>query len=459
MISTGTHHAIKINEAKCIGCIHCMRVCPTEAIRIKSGKAMIIKERCIDCGQCMRVCPAKAFYIEQNDLKMLENFKYRIALFPAVLIGQFPDKISEEQIYQAMMQLGFTHLMEVEQPIKILIDLTKEYLNEEQISKPGISTFCPAVVRLIQIKYPSLIDNIIPVRAPHDLAAHFILQSFLNQGIKREEVGIFYITPCAAKISSVKSPIWEESSIVDGVISMSDFYNKIRQTIKKEDNSDTQQQQQRIHLTREGILWSTSRGESSRFGNRAIAIDGIHSVVKFLDRLENGEVKGFDFLEMRACDQSCSGGILMTGNRFTTTERLEQRSKEYPSYQEKELASTINQEELKKCLLIDEIKPQNVFRLDDEISKAMEKMSKAHRIICFLPGIDCGACGAPNCQALAEDMVQAKAKMSDCVFLQQRWENEGKIGVEKAFLNMEKRWGKERFNADCNKRGRRNEGF
>jgi iron only hydrogenase large subunit-like protein len=404
----------------------------------------------------MRACPAKAFYIGQNDLKMLQNFKYRIALFPAVLIGQFPDKISEEQIYQAMIELGFTHLVEVEQPIKILIELTKEYLSADKLSKPCISTFCPAVVRLIQIKYPSLIDNIVPVRAPHDLAAHFILQSLMSQGVKKEEIGIFYITPCAAKIAAVKSPIGDQPSVVDGVISMSDFYNKIRQTIR-ELTIDTREQRQ--HLTREGILWSTSRGESSRFGNRAIAIDGIHSVVKFLDRLENDEVKGFDFLEMRACDQSCAGGILMTGNRFTTTERLEQRSKKYPSYQEKKWDPQPDKQKLTQCLLIDGIEPHNVFRLDDDISKAMEKMTKAQRIICFLPGIDCGACGAPNCQALAEDMVQGTAKMSDCVFLQQRWQNEGKIGVEKAFLNLEKKWGEGRFNADCNKRGRRNEGF
>jgi iron only hydrogenase large subunit-like protein len=356
-----------------------------------------------------------------------------------------------------MMELGFTHLVEVEQPIRILIDLTKEYLKEDRIPKPFISTFCPAVVRLIQIKYPALTDHIIPVKAPHDLSAHFIQQALMNQGVKKEEIGIFYITPCAAKIAAVKSPVGDEPSVVNGVISMNDFYNKIRQTISKEVTIDTKEQ--RRHLTAEGILWSTSRGESSRFGNRAIAIDGIHSVVKFLDRLENGEVKGFDFLEMRACDQSCAGGILLTGNRFTTTERLEQRSKNYPSYHDMELNPDLDTNSLSACLLIDEIKPQNVFRLDDDIGKAMEKMSKAQRIICFLPGIDCGACGAPNCQALAEDMVQGKAKMSDCVFLQQRWENEGRIGAGKAFSNLEKKWGEGRFNADCNKRGRRNEGF
>jgi iron only hydrogenase large subunit-like protein len=418
---------------------------------------MIIQERCIDCGQCMRACPAKAFYIKQNDLKMLQDYKYRIALFPAVLIGQFPDKITEEQIYQAMIDLGFTHLMEVEQPIRILIDLTKEFLQENHYSKPCISAFCPAVVRLIQIKYPSLIDSIIPIKAPHDLAAHFILQSLMNDGAKKEEIGIFYITPCAAKIAAVKSPVGDEPSVVSGIISMSDFYSKVRQAIKWEDAGDTKQQ--RNNLTRDGILWSTSRGESSQFGNRAIAIDGIHSVVKFLDRLEKDEVKGFDFLEMRACDQSCAGGILMTGNRFTTTERLEQRSKKYLPYKEKELPEKLDKSSLAHCLVIDEIEPHNAFRLDDNISKAMEKMGKAQRIICFLPGIDCGACGAPNCQALAEDMVQGQAKMSDCLFLQQRWQNEGKIGIEKAFLNLEKRWGEGRFNADCNKRGRRNEGF
>ena len=434
-----------------------MRVCPTEAIRIREGKAMIIQSRCIDCGQCMRACPAKAFYIKQNDLKMLQDFKYRIALFPAVMIGQFPDKISEEQIYQAMLALGFTHLMEVEQPIKILIDLTKEYLQENEVTKPCISAFCPAVVRLIQIKYPSLVDNIIPLKAPHDLAAHFILQTLMSQGVKKEEIGIFYITPCAAKISAVKSPVGDQPSVVDGIISMSDFYNKVRQLIPREEENETGAQ--RKYLTREGVLWSTSRGESSRFGNRAIAIDGIHSVVKFLDRLENDEVQGFDFLEMRACDQSCAGGILMTGNRFTTTERLEQRSKNYPSYREKELATNLDKDELTQCLLIDEIKPYNAFSLDDDITRAMEKMTKAQRIICFLPGIDCGACGSPNCQALAEDMVQGNAKMSDCIFLQQRWQHEARIGVEKAFLNLEKRWGEGRFNADCNKRGRRNEGF
>ena len=32
-----------------------------------------------------------------------------------------------------------------------------------------------------------------------------------------------------------------------------------------------------------------------------------------------------------------------------------------------------------------------------------------------LPGIDCGACGAPNCRAFAEDVVRGVASRADCI--------------------------------------------
>ena len=191
-----------------------------------------------------------------------------------------------------------------------------------------------------------------------------------------------------------------------------------------------------------------------------MAIDGIHNVIRFLERLENEEVPDIDFLELRACDQSCAGGILMSGNRFLTVERLEHRAKRYPYASEmKEKLDDADIDIINTKLVSDKIKPSPVFQLDENRAKALEKMKKAQRIICFLPGIDCGACGAPNCHALAEDMVQGKAKMSDCIFLQQLWQEEGKIRASKAFMNVEKKWGKDRFQADCNKRGRRNEGF
>ena len=453
------YHALKINKAKCIGCTHCMKVCPTEAIRVINGLAVINHKRCVDCGDCLRACPANAFYVENDDLDKIRGFKYRVVLFPSIMVGQFPEKITEDQIYSSLMQLGFTHIFEVEQPIQILIKSIREYLASGKSTKPAISTYCPAIVRLIQSRYPGLTDNIILRKAPHDLAAHFAIERLKIEGAKEEEIGLFYVTPCSAKIASVKSPVGETESIVDGVINMNELYNQVMRVIE-EGLQETDTAAQREHLTRDGILWSLTRGEASHFGSRSMAIDGIHNVIKFLERLEDGQVQGIDFLELRACDQSCAGGIMLTGNRFMTVSRLEHRAKRYPAARSSKKSQwKVNSTELEKKLHIDHVNPKPVYIFGDDRLRAMGKMSKAQRIICFLPGIDCGACGAPNCHALAEDMVNGRAKMSDCIFLQQMWEEEGKINTHKAFRNIEKKWGKDRFKADCNKRGKRNEGF
>ena len=41
METTQKYHAIKVDIQKCIGCVHCMKACPTEAIRIENGVAVI----------------------------------------------------------------------------------------------------------------------------------------------------------------------------------------------------------------------------------------------------------------------------------------------------------------------------------------------------------------------------------------------------------------------------------
>ncbi|MFA5329377.1 MAG: [Fe-Fe] hydrogenase large subunit C-terminal domain-containing protein [Prolixibacteraceae bacterium] len=452
------YHALKINAEKCIGCTHCMKSCPSEAIRVVNGLAVIDFERCVDCGQCHRVCPSKAFYVEQDDLEKIKAFNYRVILFPSIMIGQFQAKYSENQIYEGLKKVGFTHVFEVEQPMQVLIDSMSEVLKDNEFTKPAISIYCPAIVRLIQGKYPSLTEHLILRKTPHNLAAHFAIERLLLEGAKREKIGLFYATPCIAKIASVKSPVGERESVVDGIINMTHLYNEVMKVIPETDEFDNSGQ--RENLSREGILWSLPRGESSHLGSRSMAVDGIHNVVRLLERLENGQVHGIDFLELRACDQSCAGGILLTGNRFLTTERLERRAMRYPSAKDiSEATVRVNKDELKQKLILDPIRPKPHFIFGTDRAKAMEKMNKAQHIVCFLPGIDCGACGAPNCHALAEDMVNNKAKMSDCIFLQQMWVDEGKIRARKALLNVEKKWGKDRFNADCNKRGKRNEGF
>ena len=73
-------HSVRLDTDKCLGCMNCIKRCPTEAIRVRKGKAKMIHERCIDCGECIRVCPHHAKYAERESLTNIVNYKYRIAL-------------------------------------------------------------------------------------------------------------------------------------------------------------------------------------------------------------------------------------------------------------------------------------------------------------------------------------------------------------------------------------------
>ncbi|MDQ2178256.1 [Fe-Fe] hydrogenase large subunit C-terminal domain-containing protein [Marinifilum sp. D714] len=441
------YHALKVVDEVCIGCTHCMNVCPTAAIRVKNGTADINKNACVDCGECLQACPVNAIIVEQDDFTQIFNYKQRVALLPTVLLGQFPDDVSEVQIYNEIKDLGFTHVYEVDGAVDVLIDSTKKFMHKHHQERPFISSFCPAIVRLIQVKFPALVDNIIQLKPVIDISAQFYRKKLQDKGYAQEEIGIFYVTPCAAKIAAVKSPVGEQKSLIDGVINMDFIYNKVLLSIKNS-KKETKKYPENIHMSRRSIGWTLTTGEASRYSGRCLAIDEIHNVIEVLEKLENEEITDVDFLELRACDHSCAGGVLATENRFLAIERLRKRAAWY--HRNKPMIMPEREIDLYKTYLqenigIDKVEPRSILSLDSDMMVAMKKMKKINRIMKVLPRIDCGACGAPRCQALAEDVVQGKAKMTQCVFLQKMLTKEGLISPQESFDISEDTWGKSRF--------------
>lgn len=454
------YHALKVDAETCFGCTHCMNECPTGAIRIKDGIADIRKDWCVDCGECMRACPVDAIYIEQDDFQEIFNYKCRVVLLPSVFIGQFSKYINKEEIVAILLELGFTNVFQVDYSSAVVNEAMLE-MSETKKDKPHISPFCPAVVRLIQTKFPALTDNFLNVKPPIDSSAIFYKKYLMDKGVLSDDIGMFYVTPCAAKIAAVKSPIGEEKSIIDGVINMDFLYNKVFQFMKQNPDPNRGQGLNIPSLASKDILWSLSNGEADNMKGRCLAIDEIHNVIDFLERLETtDEIQNVDFLELRACDQSCAGGVLMTGNRFLTVERLKKRAQKAPA------ESVLRKEKynealhhLKENISVSKIPPRTMQTFDTDMEVALKKMEQVRNMMCFLPGIDCGACGAPNCQSLAEDIARREAQLSNCVFLQRMMEKNKKLSSEHAIRIIEKTWGKDRLDKDCKKKGAKYEGM
>ena len=73
-------HSVSLDLEKCKGCTNCLKRCPTEAIRIRDGHAVINSDVCIDCGECIRRCPYQAKKANFDRLEDIPTGKYRIAL-------------------------------------------------------------------------------------------------------------------------------------------------------------------------------------------------------------------------------------------------------------------------------------------------------------------------------------------------------------------------------------------
>jgi iron only hydrogenase large subunit-like protein len=450
------HHALAVDNDLCIGCTHCMTVCPTQAIRVRKGKANIIVNRCVDCGECYKACPVSAIVVEQDDLEMIFRFPVRVILIPSVLIGQFPRKIMTSSIYNALKEIGFTHIYEVENCVDMVLDASKQFMLEHK-ERPMISSYCPAILRLIQVKYPNLVGNIMKVNPPIDMSAMYYREKLKASGIPEDQIGFFYATPCAAKIAAVKSPVGETESAVTGVINMNFLYNQILKFLQRK-YTETEAPQTDDLLSSRGIVWSLTRGEVVHSKGRALAIDGIKNVNDFLENMENEKLDNIDFLELRACDESCAGGILMSGNRFLTVERLKLRADEYRAREDdKERKLTEGFLDINEHGFLGNIEPRPIGRLDEDISAALKKMERKRRLMCFLPGFDCAGCGAPDCETLSEDIVQGEAQISHCIFLQQHMIKQNLLSQEQAIRITANIWGEERIEKNCNKMGAENE--
>lgn len=412
-------HSIRIEPEKCDGRLKCMRVCPTQAIRIRNGKAIIIEEKCIDCGECITVCPKGAIIPLTDPFGELTKFRHTVAIPSPALYAQFGREILPDKILAGLKKLGFDDSFDLAFTCGEVSFAIQEYLREYKGPKPLISNACPTVVRLIQVKYPDLIDHIIPIDTPREIAAREIKKKKSKQfGLKEKEIGTFYLTPCPVKMISIKQPAEKGKSHLDGAISITDIYGPLLSALESVERGSSRKALESICIL--GIGWAMAGGvcRTLRLKN-SLAVSGISEILKVFDDIERGKLRNIDFIEAYSCLEGCVGGSLTVENLYISYNKILKliETLEYEKIEACRDKSEVSKLYEKKYFFIKgKIEPRPLKPLDEDLVLAIKKRKEKEAIYETLPKIDCGACGSPTCLTFSEDVVRGEAELTDCVF-------------------------------------------
>jgi Na+-translocating ferredoxin:NAD+ oxidoreductase RNF subunit RnfB len=413
------HHSLRFDSDRCDGCMSCMRACPTAAVRIRRDRAVKLADRCIDCGECIRVCPRGAIVPLTDHLADLSKFSYRVAVPSPALYAQFDPELSIGFVSRALKQCGFDDVENFSPACDAVTMAMEIYLGEHRGQYPLISSFCPTVVRLIQVKYPDLVEQLLPVLAPREVAARNAKRRISEStGMPADRIGAVYITSCPAKMVAILEHPGLEESYLDTAVSISDLYQTLAAALSRvgENGSDGNGGESAT-----GLSWAYMGGlPHSLPAENTISVAGLPNVIRILDDVEKGRLRKYSFIECHACPEGCVGGCLSVEDPYVARAKAIRMGNWLPPEPaaDRQKVETLYRQ---GYYLMDEALASRPLRpLDGDIGRAILKMKDRDRIFNGLPGIDCGACGSPSCRSFAEDVVQGEAEQASCVFFHQR---------------------------------------
>jgi len=403
---------------------------------MRGDKPLVLEDRCIDCGECIRVCSENAIKPNISSYIDLTRYEYTLAVPSSPLLVQFQHDVGPQDVCNALLKLGFDEVVSMDRACEVyMVALARRILSHHG-QGPYITAQCPTIVRVIQTLYPDLLDHLVPLVSPRELAARWARERVVSQtGLAQEKIGVVYITPCPSKLVDIEAHLGPDESAIDAVIPITDIYHEILTAISK--------MRRKGQLTREAgssvsIAWAILGGMSRNQrravhwlqarlpqgdSRKAINVDflpvaQVSSVRDLFEEIEKGRLRNVDLVECMACPTGCVGGSLVVDNPYVARSKAIELLRKLPKPEDATDWSLVERAmERGDTEPREAIRPTPIAPLDGDLRKSLEKMQRKEELAATLPGIDCGACGSPTCRDLAEDIVREMAQLSDCLVL------------------------------------------
>ena len=395
-----------------------MRVCPTQAIRVREGKARLIPELCIDCGSCLRACPSGAIQATTRSFAEIHNFKYKVAVASPVLFGQFPQAVSPAHIVAGLRGLGFDAVWDFTVELALVNRAVLDYVDGWKGSYPLISVSCPVIVRLVQVLYPAMIDQLIHIQPPRELAGRELKRKYSEElGINPDEIAAIYITPCQAKTISILRPAEGVKSNLDGALGISDVYNDILTLTQSLEKEKAEAFAHDFAGIAEMLRWAKSQGQRRTLrGHRYMSVTGLANVIQVFDDIEKGKLRNIEYLECDACWGGCVRGNLTVDNIYVSLSKINRLLAGLPNRDPALEAEVKRRYPHEDFSLKGQVRPRLMENNADSLKDRVKRIKAEETVFKTLPGLNCGLCGAPTCKTFARDVASGSARANQCIF-------------------------------------------
>ncbi|HUW61158.1 MAG TPA: [Fe-Fe] hydrogenase large subunit C-terminal domain-containing protein [Candidatus Bathyarchaeia archaeon] len=367
-------NSVQIDAEKCRQCLMCVHACPTQAVRVQSGRPRVLDHLCIDCTSCLAACDAGAMTMPSQH-RVPPPTPKTVLVIPGSFLEQFGPGVSPGQVIGALRDAGFSDIRLLDEWENALRDAVAAYARDEAIAKPAISPACPAVINLIQVRFPSLLAHLAPFLTPAEAA--------------REEITAphaVWAAPCPAQCTILRAPsLLTRIDLVDPLALRQKAFEHIG-----------------VHARHPQ---SSPRPAGTR---QTLQVSGIRHVINVLEAIENGHVNDYRLIELYACDQGCFGTPVWVEDPFMAQPRFEWAKELHPILVANGRAGAVRR--------VEPLAPRAGLRLDSDMRAAMQKLAQIDQLTRAFPGRDCSVCGAPSCTALAEDVVLGRATPDLCIY-------------------------------------------
>ena len=407
---------VEVDEALCNGCVLCMKVCPTKAIRVKDDKAHL-EGVCIDCVECVRVCPRGAIKaVTPEDFNLTESGNYAVSA-STVIYSQFGENVLPNDILLGLKRMGFKYVHDQSYTSEMFSFALGLHLRESRKIPdspfPLISPVCPVVVRLVAYRFPSLLKHILPLTTPREIVAREAKQRLTAKyGPQAEQIKVLHITPCPSKMISIREPVNQTHSYLDTTIGINKIYEVLHNNIQEIDEDIVLH-----HSSGVGLGWGMPGGEIAGLEMNCLAISGLQETILYLEKIEMGLLQDIDYLELRTCPEGCLGGPFTVADRYLAKNHLQKLIQIFGVKTRVKYNYIIKL--YKEGWFHTDRKPDRLAKKPSQrkINERIGRLNRVDQLLKKLPRKECGICGSPDCRTFAEDVVDGKARIESCSLL------------------------------------------